>query len=156
MNNSAPLISSTLTTRLRPRVLLADDYEPLLAAWRHLLEPACEVVGSVRDGRALLAAAIGLGPDVIVADLAMPEMNGLDACREIRNAAPNSRIVIVTASGDESVARAAFRAGASAFVLKHSAAKDLLTAVRTTFRGSTYCTPALGVDVSESHPDPAM
>jgi DNA-binding NarL/FixJ family response regulator len=104
----------------------------------------------------LLAAAIGLGPDVIVADLAMPEMNGLDACREIRNAAPNSRIVIVTASGDESVARAAFRAGASAFVLKHSAAKDLLTAVRTTFRGSTYCTPALGVDVSESHPDPAM
>ena len=140
-----------MTASLRPRVLLADDYEPLLVAWRRLLEPACEVVGAVQDGRALLAAAIGLGPDVIVADLAMPEMNGLDACREIRNAVPHSRIVLVTASCDEWVARAAFRAGASAFVLKHSAAKDLLTAVRATFRGSTYCTPALGVDVL-NHP----
>ena len=106
-----------------------------------LLEPACEVVGSVRDGRALLAAAIGLSPDVIVADLAMPEMNGLDACREIRTAVPHTRIVVITANCDEWIARAAFRAGASAFVLKHSAAKDLLTAVQTALSGNMYCTP---------------
>jgi DNA-binding NarL/FixJ family response regulator len=133
----------------RPRILLADDYEPLLAAWRRLLEPSFEVVGSVRDGRALLAAAIALAPDVIVADLAMPEMNGIDACREVKHAVPNTKIVVVTAGGDEWVARAAFRAGASAFVLKHSAADDLLTAVRQALLGATYCTPAVGIDAPD-------
>jgi DNA-binding NarL/FixJ family response regulator len=135
----------------RPRVLLADDYEPLLAAWRRLLEPACEVVGAVRDGRALLAAALALTPDVIIADLAMPEMSGLDACREIRNTVPHARIVVVTAGGDEWVARAAFRAGASAFVLKHSAADDLLTAVHSALQGVPYCTPTVGIEGPQLH-----
>lgn len=135
----------------RPRVLLADDYEPLLTAWRRLLEPSCEVVGAVCDGRALLAAAIALVPDVIVADLAMPEMNGIEACREIRQIVPNAKIVVVTAGGDEWIARAAFRAGASAFVLKHSAADDLLTAVHSALLGATYCTPAVGINAPDRH-----
>lgn len=130
-------------------MLLADDYEPLLTAWRRLLEPECEVVGSVRDGRALLSAAIELTPDVIVADLTMPEMSGIDACRHIRQILPATRMVVVTAGGDEWIARAAFRAGASAFVLKHSAADDLLTAVQRALNGVPYCTPAVGIHTAD-------
>ena len=137
------MASTPETSTARPRVLLADDYAGLLTAWRRLLEPAFEVVGSVTDGRALLEAATTLMPDVIVADLSMPEMNGLDACRQIKNAMPHTRIVLATAGGDECVARAAFDAGASAFVLKHSAADDLLTAIETVLAGQTYCTPVL-------------
>lgn len=137
------MASTPETPSVRPRVLLADDYAGLLTAWRRLLEPAFEVVGSVRDGRALLEAATALIPDVIVADLSMPEMNGLDACRRIKNTIPQTKIVLVTAGGDEWVARAAFDAGASAFVLKHSAADDLLTAIETVLVGHTYCTPNL-------------
>ena len=108
---------SNLTEALRPRVLLADDHSGLIAAWRRLLEPSCDVVGCVRDGRALFEAAIELEPDVIVADLAMPGMSGFDACRSIKSSLPRTKVVLVTAGGDEHVARAAFRAGASAFVL---------------------------------------
>src|SRR4030095_9506317 len=118
-------------------------------AWRRLLEPSCEVVGSVRNGRALLEAATELSPDVIVGDLSMPEVNGLDPCRQIKLASPQTKVVLVTAGGDEWVARAAFRAGASAFVLKHSAADDLLTAVRQALLGATYCTPAVGIDAPD-------
>jgi DNA-binding NarL/FixJ family response regulator len=137
------MASAPDTQTVRPRVLLADDYAGLLTAWRRLLEPAFEVVGCVRDGRALLEAATALIPDVIVADLSMPQINGLDACRQIKTAIPETKIVLVTAGGDEWVARAAFEAGASAFVLKHSAADDLLTAIQAVLAGGTYCTPAI-------------
>ena len=137
----------------RPRVLLADDYAGLLAAWRRLLEPLYEVVGCVRDGRALLEATGTLAPDVVIADLSMPELNGLEACREIRHTSPHTKIILVTAGGDQWVAQAAFRAGASGFVLKHSAARDLLAAIHRALVGETYCTPSLGVDASAS-PDP--
>jgi DNA-binding NarL/FixJ family response regulator len=137
------MASAPDTPAVRPRVLLADDYAGLLTAWRRLLEPAFEVVGCVRDGRALLEAATALIPDVIVADLSMPQINGLDACRQIKTAIPETKIVLVTAGGDEWVARAAFEAGASAFVLKHSAADDLLTAIQAVLVGGTYCTPAI-------------
>jgi DNA-binding NarL/FixJ family response regulator len=130
----------------RPRVLLADDYVGLLTAWRRLLEPECQVVGCVRDGRALLDAAMALTPDVIVADLSMPEVNGIEACRRIKHVRPETKIVLVTAGGDKAVARAAFRAGASAFVLKYSAADDLLTAIQSALLGHTYCTPTVWPD----------
>jgi DNA-binding NarL/FixJ family response regulator len=132
-------------------VLLADDYLALLTAWRRLLEPACNVVGCVADGRALLEAAQALSPDVIVADLAMPELNGLEACRQIKQLNPHTKIILVTAGGDAWVARAAFRAGASAFVLKYSAADDLLTAINTALLGHTYCTPTVGIDAADSY-----
>jgi DNA-binding NarL/FixJ family response regulator len=144
-------IPATGPAPVRPRVLLADDYVALLTAWRRLLEPFCEVVGSVRDGRALVEAASSLSPDVVVADLSMPEVNGLDACRQIKAASPGTKIVLVTAGGDPWVARAAFRAGASAFVLKHSAADDLLTAIRSVMLGDTFCTPLVGMDDSDLH-----
>ena len=138
------MIAVTLVAQ-RPRVLLADDYGALLTAWRRLLEPTFDVVGSVGNGRALLEAAAALSPDVVVADLAMPEMNGLDACRQLKQTNPRTKVVLVTAGGDEWVARAAFRAGASAFVLKHSAADDLLTAIESALIGNPYCTPAVGI-----------
>ena len=143
-DDAGDMMASTPDTQtVRPRVLLADDYAGLLTAWRRLLEPTYEVVGCVRDGRALLEAATALVPDVIVADLSMPQMNGLDACRQIKSAIPQTKIVLVTAGGDEWVARAAFDAGASAFLLKHSAADDLITAIQATLVGETYCTSTL-------------
>ena len=81
-------------------MLLADDHVGLLKAWGRLLDPSCDVVGSVRDGRALLEAAIALEPDVIVADLAMPEMSGLDVCRTVKASLPHIKFVLVTAGGD--------------------------------------------------------
>ena len=140
-------ISIQVTGDSRPRVLLADDYVGLLTAWRRLLEPAFDVVGCVRDGRALLEAASTLAPDVVIADLSMPEVNGLDACRQIKQASPQTKVILVTAGGDQWVARAAFRAGASGFVLKHTAADDLLVAIQTALRGETYCTRGVGLDV---------
>ena len=144
---------SPVNAQTRPRVLLADDYDGLLTAWRRLLEPSCDVVGSVRDGHALVEAAMTLEPDVIVADLAMPKMSGLDACRTITHSLPKTKVILVTAGGDEYIARAAFRAGASAFVLKYTAAQDLLVAVERAMLGGTYCTPAVrahAADVQEA------
>ena len=133
----------------RSRVLLADDYVGLLTAWRRVLEPTYNVVGCVRDGRALLDAVGDLAPDVIIADLSMPNVNGLDACREIKRTSPAIKVVLVTAGGDEWVARAAFRAGASAFVLKHSGVEDLLSAIEHALLGERYCTAAVGIDTTE-------
>jgi DNA-binding NarL/FixJ family response regulator len=120
----------------------------LLTAWRRVLEPTYNVVGCVRDGRALLDAASELAPDVIIADLSMPNVTGLDACREIKHTSPQIKVVLVTAGGDEWVARAAFRAGASAFVLKHSGVDDLLSAIQSALMGKTYCTPGVGIDTA--------
>ena len=129
-------------------MLLADDYAGLLTAWRRLLEPSCEVVGTVPNGRALLEATVALTPDVVVADLSMPEVNGLDACREIKHTNPETKVILVTAGGDKWIARAAFRAGASGFVLKHSA-DDLLTAIQSVLLGGTFCTATLGTETSD-------
>ena len=139
-----------MTQDSRPRVLLADDYAGLLTAWRRLLEPTYDVVGCVRDGRALLEAADSLAPDVVIADLSMPELSGLDACRHIKHASPQTKVILVTAGGDQWVARAAFRAGASGFVLKHTAADDLIVAIQTALAGRTYCTPGVGLDVLDT------
>lgn len=133
----------------RPRILLADDYVGLLTAWRRLLEPSCEIIGCVRDGRALLDATTALMPDIVVADLSMPEVNGLDACRQIKRSHPETKVILVTAGGDAYVARAAFRAGASGFVLKHSA-DDLLTAIQSVLLGETFCTSTVGINTRDS------
>ena len=127
--------------KLRPRVLLADDFPSLLAAWRRLLTPTCDVVGEVNDGGAVLREAGGLHPDVVVIDISMPDMTGLEVCRAIKTALPSLRVILVTADGNRQLADAAFRAGASAFVLKQSAGDELPLAIQTVMSGSTYCTP---------------
>jgi DNA-binding NarL/FixJ family response regulator len=125
----------------RPRVLLADDHRLLREAFAHLLEPACEVVGAVGDGRALLEAAQELRPDIVVLDIAMPLLNGLDAARQLKGSMPEVRLVFLTVSEDPDLAAEAFRAGASGYVLKNSAASELFRAIEEVSRGRSYVTP---------------
>ena len=115
---------------IRPRVLLADDHTLLLEAFRKLLADDCDVVGMVGDGRALVAEATKLKPDVVVVDVAMPLLNGVDAARQIKQTLPETRIVFLTMNEDPDLAAEAFRAGASGYLLKRSAASELLTAIR--------------------------
>jgi len=125
----------------RPRVLLADDHALLLAAFEKLLADHCEVVGVVSDGRALVDAAERLRPDVIVLDIAMPLLNGLDAGRQIKQKLREVRLVFLTMNEDPALAAEAFRAGASAYLLKRSAASELRTALDEVMRGRSYVTP---------------
>jgi DNA-binding NarL/FixJ family response regulator len=125
----------------RPRVVLADDHRLLREAFAQLLEPACEVVGAVADGRALLAASKELRPDVVIVDVAMPLLNGLDAARQLKRLMPAVKIVFLTVSEDPDLAAEAFRVGASGFLLKNSAASELVQAIQEALQGRSYVTP---------------
>jgi len=125
----------------RPRVLLADDHRLLREAFAQLLAPNCEVVGAVGDGRALLAAAKELCPDVVVLDIAMPLLNGLDAARQLKRLMPDVKIVFLTVNEDPDLAAEAFRVGASGFLLKNSAASELFHAIQEVLQGRSYVTP---------------
>jgi len=125
----------------RPRVLLADDHRLLREAFVKLLEPTCDVVGAVADGRALLAAAPELRPDIVVLDFAMPSLNGLDAARQLKRLMPAVKVIFLTVNEDPDLAAEAFRAGASGFVLKGSAASELLQAIQEASQGRSYVTP---------------
>ncbi len=114
----------------RPRVLLADDFPDLVTAIGRLLAPECQVVGSVDDGGLLLDAAERLQPDLIVLDLNLPTVNGLEACRQITTANPHIKVILLTAGMDSAIMRAAFAAGASAFIEKQAVAEDLLSAIK--------------------------
>jgi len=125
----------------RPRVLIADDHLLLLDAFTALLQSTCEVVGTVTDGRALIAEAPGLKPDVVVLDIAMPLLNGLDAGRQLRQLLPGIKLIFVTMNPDPDLATEAFRIGASGYLLKHSAGTELKQAIHEAVRGRTYVTP---------------
>jgi DNA-binding NarL/FixJ family response regulator len=127
----------------RPRVLLADDHALLLGAFEKLLAEECDIVGQVSDGRALVAAAQELRPDIIVLDITMPFLNGIEAARQIKHALPRIKLVFVTMNEDTGLAAEAFRAGASAYLLKQSAASELLTAIREAMAGNSYVTPLI-------------
>ncbi len=127
----------------RPRILLADDHTMLLAAFQQLLAPTCEVVGAVADGRALLEAALRLKPEVIVLDISMPLLNGIEACRQLQPKLPDTRWVFLTVNEDPDLAAEAFRLGASGFLLKSSAAAELFSAIQMALEGRRYVTPLL-------------
>src|SRR5690348_5543376 len=114
----------------RPRVLLADDHRMLREAFARLLESDCDVVGAVADGRAALEAARQLRPDIVVLDIAMPLLNGLDAARQLKREMPDVEVIFLTVSEDPDLVAEAFRAGASGFLLKNSAASELLQAIQ--------------------------
>src|SRR5271167_4153848 len=128
----------------RIRILLADDHTMICAGFQKLLEPHYEVVGSVADGRALLKVAPELKPDVVLLDVAMPLLNGLDAARELRKKMPHVKLIFLTMNPDSDIAGEAFRIGASAYVLKTSKAAELLQAVGDVVRGISYVTPQIG------------
>ena len=127
----------------RTRILLADDHTMICAGLAKLLEPLYEVVGSVEDGRALLKAAEELKPDVVLLDIGMPLMNGLDAARELRKRMPYIKMIFLTMESDSYIAAEAFRAGASAYLLKTSRPDELLQAVQAALRGVSYVTPQI-------------
>jgi DNA-binding NarL/FixJ family response regulator len=124
-----------------PRVLLADDHALLLGAYEKLLAGECEIVGQAQDGRALVAAAERLRPDLIVLDIAMPILNGLEAGRQIKQKLRDVKLVFLTMNEDADLAAEAFRSGASGYLLKRSAASELLTAIREIMQGRSYVTP---------------
>jgi DNA-binding NarL/FixJ family response regulator len=129
-------------TSRRPRVLLADDHQMLLDALKRVVEPRCEVVGMVSDGRALLTAAAKLHPDIVVLDIAMPQLNGLDAARHLKPALPKLKLIFMTMNEDPDLVGEAFRAGASAFLLKQAAAFELMEAIEKVMKGGSYVTPS--------------
>ena len=124
-----------------PRVLLADDHRLLRELLAQLLAPGCDVVGAVADGRALLAAARELRPDIVVLDIAMPLLNGLDAARQLRREMPDVKVIFLTVSEDPDLAAQAFRSGASGYLLKNSAASELFQAIQEVSQGRSYVTP---------------
>jgi DNA-binding NarL/FixJ family response regulator len=134
----------------RPRVLLADDHLLVAEALESLLTPEFDLVGVVEDGRALVEAAGRLRPDVIVADVTMPHLNGIDALAQLRQGGDRTPVVFLTMHRDVTFARRALDAGASGFVLKHSASLELITAIRAALHGKTYLTPQLAGEILES------
>ncbi len=135
---------------MRPRVLLADDHTLLLEAFKNLLEPDYTVVGAVSDGRALLAKAAELKPDVIVLDIAMPLLNGLDAARQLKKTMPAIKLIFLTMNEDPDLATEAFRIGASGYLLKTSAASELTKAINEALCGRSYVTPLITQGMVES------
>jgi len=139
-----------MTPSRRPRVLLADDHVMVAEALKSLLAPEFDLVGVVEDGRKLVEAAGTLQPDVIVADITMPHLNGIDALVQLRQHGDHVPVVFLTMHGDANFARRALDAGASGFVLKHSAPAELVLAIRAALEGKTYLTPQLAGEVLES------
>ena len=133
----------------RTRVLLADDHTLITAALRKLLEGEFEVVGSVEDGRALLNAAIDLRADVVVLDIGLPLLNGLDAGQQLRERHPGIKIVYLTQNRDPNLAVEAFRRKASGYLLKNSAASELSLAIREAVRGRSYVSPLIAKAMME-------
>jgi DNA-binding NarL/FixJ family response regulator len=138
----------------RSRILIADDHQILAEGLRNLLEPEFEVVGVVADGRELVAAAKKHRPDVIVADITMPSLNGIDAAAQLRNAGVDTKVVFLTMHHDVAYARRAMEAGAAGFVLKHSVSSELVTAVHEALRGRTYVTPMIAGELLQSYREP--
>lgn len=133
----------------RPRLLLADDHVVFLEGLKKILEPEFELVGEVRDGRSLVEAAKKHRPDVVVADISMPHLNGIEAARALREAGLHSKIVLLTMHDEVVYATEAFRAGVSGYVLKNSPSSDILTAIREALQGNMYVAPSIAKEVFE-------
>ena len=135
----------------KPRVLLADDHKIVIEGLKNLLSDEFEIVGTVEDGRALVEKASTLYPDVIVADISMPQLNGIEAARQIKKIDKNIKIVFLTMHQDATYAANAFEAGASGFVLKHSASSELIRAIHEAIKGRTYVTPLIAGDLIRTY-----
>lgn len=139
---SLPVMKS-LSENARLTLLIADDHALFLETLKCFLDKTYDVVGTVTDGRALLRETLRLKPDVIIVDFGMPLLNGLDAAKRIREQLPKSRLVFLTMNEDPNLAAAVLELGQTGLVLKHSAAKELLTAIEKVWHGGSYVSPRL-------------
>ena len=130
------------------RVLLAEDHPIMAEALRHILEADCELVATVGDGFALVEAARTLNPDVIVADVSMPLLSGLRAARQIKEAGLPAKVIFLTMHADALLAKKAFETGAWGYVLKQSAVRELIVAIREVESGNRYVTPLISSDAA--------
>jgi DNA-binding NarL/FixJ family response regulator len=131
---------------MRPSIIIADDHTLVAEACKNLLEPEYDVVATVGDGRALIRVAATLKPQVIILDVGMPLLNGLDAGRQIRASLSSVKLIYLTMNADSDLAAEAFRCGASAYLLKTAAASELKVAVREVLKGNSYLSPAIAKD----------
>jgi DNA-binding NarL/FixJ family response regulator len=131
----------------RPRVLLADDHRVVVEGLSQILSSVCDLVGVVEDGRALLDEAERLDPDIVVTDISLPRLNGIDALVQLKKKGARAKVIVLTMHRDAAYAVRALHAGASGFVLKHSASSELLAAIRDVLKGKTYVTPLLQADI---------
>ena len=134
----------------RTRILLADDHNMVIEAMKNLLEPEFEVIGTVSDGRALVAKAIELNPDVIVMDISMPLLNGLEAGRQLKTALPKVKFIYLTMNQDQDIIAEAFKIGAIGFLVKQCAYSELRNAIRQSLMGRSYVTPLVVRDTVSS------
>ena len=134
----------------RARVLLADDHRVVAEGLKSILAAEFDVAGVVEDGRALLVAAKTLRPDVIVSDITMPDLNGIEALEELKKHDPDVRVIFLTMHRDVVYARRALKAGARGFVLKHAASEELIMAVRAALEGRVFITPLLAAELLDA------
>lgn len=127
----------------KPRVLMADDHSIVLTGVRNLIEDRCEVVGTVDNGRALVEAAERLRPELVILDISMPILNGLDAARHIKKSCPETKLIFLTMHTSPRFVTGAVKAGGSGYVLKHTASDELCPAIEAVLKGQTYLTPAI-------------
>ncbi|HVY93408.1 MAG TPA: response regulator transcription factor [Bryobacteraceae bacterium] len=148
---AGPISSEPLA---RPRLLIADDHELLLDGLKRILEDEFEIPEMVTDGYAAVAAAERIQPDVVLMDIGLPLMNGLEAARQIRRVAPGAKLIFVTMQTERIYVEEAFRAGGMGYVLKQAAGAELLKAIETVLTGERYLSPRIGVNVDklEAHP----
>lgn len=128
---------------MKPRTVIVDDHTLLAEAFKKLLEGECDVVGTYGDARQFLLEVPRLNPDIVILDLSMPMLNGLDAARELKRLVPATKIIFLTMNEDPDIAAEAFRIGASGYLLKRSAASELQQAVREVMNHRYYITPLM-------------
>ncbi len=133
----------------KPRILIADDHALVIEGFRRILEERYELVGMAGDGYELLAAAKTVQPDIVILDISMPLLNGIDTARQLKKISPTAKIIIVTMHAGADYVRAAFEAGASAYVLKGSAVDELALAIRAVLGGHSYITPLITKELVE-------
>ncbi len=131
----------------KPTVILADDHTLVLEGFRRLLDTHCELLATVGDGQALVTAAAQHRPDIVILDISMPVMNGIEAARTLKSKFPSMRLLFVTMHADPAYVRAAFQAGACGYLLKQSLGAELTQALHTVLRGQSYVTPLIAKDV---------
>lgn len=127
----------------RPRILMADDHSLVLAGLRRLVEEEGDVVGTVEDGRTLVEEAQRLRPDIILLDISMPLLNGLDAARQLTKLLPDSKLIFLSIHAAPTYVTEAFKVGASGYLVKQSAVAELTQAIQTVLKGQHYMTPSV-------------